>query len=337
MKKIVLLLLIAPLSVYGEARKAVKSTIESVTVYQQGAQIHRRAYYSISKGLTVISIENISAQIDPKSIQVEGTGEMVILDSKYKVRYPEPLPVGTVLPMPKLDREIQQINDSLLIIDYDLMRLQQKLEVLNTQKTILANNGAIKGVGKVNDSIPLLKEALNYYYQKMNLINSEVIDLTIQKNFFTTTKVRMQARLQEIYTFKNNAQNPSSPNQSPIRCIEITLSANASVSGKLELSYLVNGAGWTPLYDIRSHSDKKNIDLTYKAQVYQNTGIDWIDANLTLSTTNPYTNKTKPILTPFYVAYTQQHAYNNIKESDKKSQYRAIESLSPTNALQGSH
>ena len=309
MKKILFALLLTPLSLLGENTKTVKSNIESVTVYQQGAQINRKAYYTISKGLTIISIENISHQIDPKSIQVTGTGDMIILDSKYKLNYPEPLPVGTITPTPKLDRELNYLNDSILEIDYKLMEIQQRLDVLNTQKNILSNNGAIK----VNDSIPLLKEALNYYYEKMNTIHSEVLTLTIQKNKILKTKNRISTRIQNINTFKYNAQKNTTTYQSPVSSINITLSANSSISGKLEISYMVKGAGWSPLYDIRSSSLKNNIDLTYKAQVFQNTGIDWVDANLTLSTTNPYSNKTKPTLSPFYVNYYQNQPYKQLE------------------------
>lgn len=320
MKTILLGIFLLPTLIFAEEVKLAKSTIQCVTVYQQGAQIHRKAYFNIQKGLTVISIENISKQIDPKSIQVNGTGDMIILDSKYKLKYPEPLPAGTIQPTPKLDKELTILNDSLLNIDYKLMNIQNKLDVLATQKTILSNNGAIKGVGKVNDSIPLLKEALNYYYDKMNVINTEVLNLTVDKNALNKIKNRINFRRQEIQDFKNNSHRTKNHNQNPISCVEITLSANTSVSGKLEVSYMVNGAGWTPIYDIRSNSNKNSIDLTYKAQVYQNTGIDWKDTKLTLSTTNPYTNKTKPTLTPFYVQYYHnQYQANPPSRAPKKS------------------
>ncbi|MFK8038431.1 MAG: DUF4139 domain-containing protein [Crocinitomicaceae bacterium] len=303
MKNLLILVILIHTSIFAEKQENIKSTIQSVTVYQQGAQIHRKAYYSIQKGLTTISIQNISRQIDPKSIQVNATGSMVILDSKYELKYPEPIPQGTITPTPKLDRELIILNDSIQLLGYEIVALQQKLDVLNTQKNILNNNGAIKGVGKVNDSIPLLKQAMAYYYEQMNNIHSESLLLTISKNKLLKTKVRISNRIQIIHAFKKNSNQKPNQNQEPISSIEITLSANANASGKLEISYMVSGAGWTPIYDIRSNSIKNNIDLTYKAQVYQNTGIDWLDAQLKLSTTNPYTNKTKPNLSPFYVNY----------------------------------
>ena len=46
------------------------------------------------------------------------------------------------------------LQDSLFDLSYDQLELQNKIDVLNSQKRIIENNGTIKGQGKVNDSIP---------------------------------------------------------------------------------------------------------------------------------------------------------------------------------------
>jgi uncharacterized protein (TIGR02231 family) len=56
--------------------------------------------------------------------------------------------------------------------------------------------------------------------------------------------------------------------------------------------------------------------LTYKAQVFQNTGLDWNDVKLSISTNNPYANKTKPELQPWYIDY---YAYRVEEQNKKKS------------------
>ena len=97
MKKIIIALIgIGMFSFSGHAEKeaVVKSTIKKVTVYTQGAQIQRRASYSVSKGITTLVIEGVSPNIDPNSLQVQASGEIVILDSKYTIFYPQPDPVN---------------------------------------------------------------------------------------------------------------------------------------------------------------------------------------------------------------------------------------------------
>jgi uncharacterized protein (TIGR02231 family) len=94
------------------------------------------------------------------------------------------------------------------------------------------------------------------------------------------------------------------------------MKADAYVKGSLNISYLVGNAGWTPVYDLRSDIADNNVNLNYKAQVYQNTGIDWKEIPLTISTNNPYLNKTKPELHPWYVDYYAY--YNQPKAANKE-------------------
>lgn len=296
---------------YGLKEVKVKSKINKVTVYQQGAQIQRKASYSVSKGINEIIIEGISPNIDQNSIQVNASGNIILLDSKFTVEYPKPIVnenYNKSIPA-KIQKEINLLNDSLFEISYKLLEIQYKMEVLNNEKRIIENNGTIKGSGKVNDSIPLLKDALEFYHIKMNKINQELLYLNKKKAVVTKVQKRMNRRLTDLNNYNANNQLIPTPNKAPIYKIKITVSAKEAVSGKIYVSYLVNGAGWTPMYDLRSKASNNTINLTYKAQVYQNTGVKWNNVRLSLSTNNPYANKTKPELYPWYLNYTTNY-YN---------------------------
>jgi len=57
----------------------------------------------------------------------------------------------------------------------------------------------------------------------------------------------------------------------------------------VELTYVVSGAGWQPLYDVRllETDERQALQVGYLAQVTQRTGEDWPDVALTLSTARP--------------------------------------------------
>ena len=59
MKKIfaILVSILIATNTFAEDEKIVKSKIEKVTVYSQGAQVYRKASYSINKGVTEIIID----------------------------------------------------------------------------------------------------------------------------------------------------------------------------------------------------------------------------------------------------------------------------------------
>ncbi len=307
MKTISLLLLFVGLTVYASAEEkqtTLKSKITKVTVYQQGAQVKRKASYTVSKGINKIIITGISPKIDPNSIQVTASGKVILLDSKFSSVYPNVTEREVNEAPPKIKKQIEVLKDSIFELSYVVLDVQNKIDVLKSEKNILNNNGTIKGVGKVNDSIPLLKDAMTYYHSKMNHINAELLKLNRQKMLLERKGKRMNERLNNLYNYTSNHQIDINKKYAPVHQIEITLSANEASSGKLYVNYLVNDAGWIPQYDLRNQTANNTIKLTYKAQVYQNTGIEWKDVKLSLSTNNPYANKTKPELSPWYLNYS---------------------------------
>ncbi len=298
-------------SAMATEKEIIKSTITEVTVYAEGAQVYRKASYTVKPGVTEVIIEGICPTIDPHSLQVKASGSVIILDSKYSLFYPKPeeIPIEEI-PL-KIRKDISLLEDSLRSLEFDIQDLQDEIDVLMQAKNILANNGAIRGQGKVNDSINLLKQAVDYYATKMNEINKKLHALNRDMHKKTTKQNAMNERLETLQNYQTNANlNPKA--QGPIHRITITLSSKEATTGKFNISYLVSQAGWTPLYDLRSDVSTGKINLNYKAQVFQNTGMDWDDVRLNISTNNPYQNKTKPTLHPWYIDYNvfQQNVYN---------------------------
>ena len=297
-------------------KETIKATLTEVTVYAQGAQMHHKANYSVNAGVTEIIIEGISAFIDPKSIQVKGTGDLVLLDTKFSFYYPQPtnaLNQGTSL---KIKRDIQLLEDSLRVMDFDIRDIQDEINVLNASKSIIASNGMVRSIGKVNDSINLLKQTIEYYTLKMNELNKKIIVLEKKRQEKAFKKILMEARLTDLQNYQNN-NGEIENNKSPIPRITVTVSAKSAVTGKLNFSYVVSNAGWTPIYDLRSDASTGKIELTYKAEVFQSTGLDWDNIKLNISTNNPYVNKTKPTLNPWYIDYNIYKSENKKGVMDK--------------------
>lgn len=298
---------------YAIEEDIVKSTISEVTVYTQGAQIVQKANYSIKSGVSKVIIEGISPTIDRNSLQVNAGGSVVILDAKYTIFYPKPEAV-TLEGIPlKIRREINLVEDSIRENQFLLQGVQDEIDLYTSTKHILMNNGAIKGQGKVNDSLQLLKQAVDYYLVKVNELNKKLLTLNRRKTELQTEQNDMRERMKNLRNYQSNAQLNPKPN-GPSHRIVVTLSAKEAASGRLHISYLVNKAGWVPLYDLRADASSEKINMNYKAQVFQTTGVDWENVKLNISTNNPYLNKTLPTMHPWYLNFNN---YQQRKESTK--------------------
>ncbi|MDR0802907.1 DUF4139 domain-containing protein [Fluviicola sp.] len=310
MKKVVVLLLAILPNFYSFAndKEVIKSAISEVTVYTSGAQVYRKANFNVKPGITELIIEGVSPNIDPKSLQVKAFGNVVLLDSKYQKYYPKPeTPKLEGLPL-KIRKDINMLQDSMDNVAYDIKEIQDEIDVLNTSKNILSNNGAIRGQGKVNDSVQLLKQVVDYYQLKMNEINKKLQQLNKRIKLKNTTFQGMSERMKDLQNYQSS-NTPKVP-VGPVHRIVVTVQSKEAVAGRLVVSYLASGASWVPSYDIRGEITEGKVNLAYKASVQQNTGESWDNVQLTLSTNDPYQNKIKPDLHPWYVDYYNFSAVN---------------------------
>ncbi len=335
MKK--LILGIFTLTLFGNAlaaekEKTVSSNINDVTVFLQGAQIKRKAKVYVEQGITKVIVNDVSQYFDKNNIQVKGTGNFIILDVSHRMHYPVPeKPVNTTEIPEKILREIKNIEDSISDSSWKLKKLRSQLSVYKSEKQILLNSGVIKGQDQ-NDSIPLLKDALDYYRIKLIEINklTLALDQKIEKEDKLMNK--MNTRLNELRNWQNSAHKPV-PNASPVQQIVVTVSADQAASGTLTVSYMTQQAGWSPSYDLRADNVSAPVKITYKAKVFQNTGKDWDEVNVTLSTINPNRANVKPTLAPWYINYYQPiqpvggGAYNNYYGNGVVNAPRAAEKM----------
>ncbi|MCP3136457.1 mucoidy inhibitor MuiA family protein [Pyxidicoccus xibeiensis] len=84
--------------------------------------------------------------------------------------------------------------------------------------------------------------------------------------------------------------------------VEVRLSCPEGAQVRVELTYLVGGTSWTPLYEARAEEGAGIVELTSLATVRQATGEDWAGAKLFLSTALPRQDATPPEVAPLYVS-----------------------------------
>ena len=286
--------------------KKADHKIDKVTVFLKGAQVYETGNFNVAQGNSIVLFEGVSPYVDQNSLQARGTGDFTILDVRFEVIYPQPdkvEPVTEGVVPPDVLRKMNLLRDSIQQFNFQLEDVQVMKKLYESEKNMLLNNGMIKGTGKVNDSLELFKAAMQYYHDRMTLLNSELTKLTRKEREISTKLTGMNTRLGELQNWQNKNKLQSEPPKGPIYRIAVQVSADKPVFGKLEVNYLVSQAGWTPSYDIRAKDLNAPVDLSYKAQVHQNTGVDWTSVPLTLSTANPYNRQQKPELQPWYISY----------------------------------
>ncbi|CCD16180.1 unnamed protein product, partial [Trypanosoma congolense IL3000] len=85
--------------------------------------------------------------------------------------------------------------------------------------------------------------------------------------------------------------------------IEVTVSVHEGpLNLRLSVSFVVKGASWSSLFDIRVNSKTATMVVTYYAQVEQNTAVDWRNVQLRVSTATPRFGAQPPTLSTWKIS-----------------------------------
>ena len=304
-----LCVLFATQNVSGVNEKKVDAKVEKAIVFLQGAQLFSTANFSVGVGNTDLVFEGVSPFIDPLTLQASGTGSIIIMDVRHNMKYPDAIPFNDKV-KPKNLKLIKATEDSLVEINWQLDELEERRAALTIEKNTLLNNKVIKGDTK-RDSLPLLKDALEYLRLRLANINSEFAKIKREEFRANRAKDRMTLSLKDMYD-ENQLLGQVNPTQKigAINQVIVTVSSLFATSTNISINYFVASAGWTPNYDLRASSANANLKLDQKANVYQNSGVDWSDVYLTLSTSTPGQGNSKPNLAANYLAYYVPRSYS---------------------------
>ena len=264
------------------AEQEVKSKVNEVTVFIKDAQIVRQKSVMVKKGKTILKFVGLSPFVKKKSIQVKA-GDVMVLSVNHQFNY---------LIKKKIEAEVQVILDKQKAINEQYQQLSLQKSIIAEQLSFLQTN---KQIGGKNETLTAtnFKAVADFYGSKYADLRQKEAQLTKKIAQLKKTDNKYKKQLKTIY---NRKEYPTS---------EILVKIDSKKAGKydLELSYVVGNAGWYPTYDIRAKSIDEPVNLLYKANVKQDTKVDWDNVKLSLSSSNPNLSGVKPKLKTYFLDY----------------------------------
>lgn len=254
---------------------AVDAPVTEVTVYSDRARVVRTVTLGTS-GAQTVELPVLPQSTDPRSIRVEATGAEVKRVDLARLE-DDALPTDEAK---KLIAALQQTDDELAKLHGEESALTQQVASLNRiapttpvdpQKPPPKLNAAgwPAAMAFVADALQKLQtrqRELDVKERALDLKRAELVE-----------KAAALGATQTRFGWKVTAQ----------------LAGGAPA---LRLTYFVDRARWYPLYDLALNSDTGKVTVAFSGLVSQETGEDWSDAALTLSTAVPATATTLPKL-----------------------------------------
>ncbi len=279
MKTLFYILFLCPFLAFAK-EQPLPSTIKKVTVFIEGGQVLRQAATHLPKGKTELILSGLSKYLDPKSIRVKGIGDFTVLAIHNQLDY---LDEEKSKENDLLRKQIKELDSQSKLLQLDIQALSEKQAFLKENKRITGTNTPIS-FSDYNQYFKLYSEEMRQTIVKKNEIEIQINEIKNQRN-----------------TLYNQLNEIADKERKGFYKIKIIVHAARPMPAKFEVSYFVSNCGWFPSYDIRIDNLDHPVNLSYKANLRQSTGVDWKNVLLTFSNATPTDAGDVPQLAPFYL------------------------------------
>lgn len=262
----------------------VSSEIRAATVFPDSVRVTRRARQPVEAGLQRLSFTELPETLDPATLRVAARGSVPVkllgVDARL-VHYTD-TPAAKVR---ELELQLQQLKD-------------EDAADADRATTLTKHLAHLDGLGDATRIYAHgLAQSRQTLEQQIALLSFLDHDRDAYLDRLRALKLQRRTREKEIQRvdWELSQLRAGRPRQRYTVTVEIQLAATGDV--EVEVIYVLRNASWQPLYDVRALGN--DIEITYLGEVSQNTGEDWNQITLTLSTARPSVTAVIPRLAPW--------------------------------------
>jgi len=273
----------------------IETRITEVIVFPDRARLVRRGRVYLEPGTHRLEVPDLSNRLGPDSARVSayGTAQARLLAMQLQQAFFVETPAEQVR---QLEAQVEAVQDEISAFNARLALNEQSLAHLDSLAghTKVYARALADGRQNAEDQLALFER-----------LSRRAAELNDEKLAIEQSRRQSESRLAQL-----EQQLEQVRSQRPRNRFTALIDLDVTKAGDLEieLSYLVTGASWTPMYDLRLTEGSENgfgkkplLEVGYLAQVTQNSGESWQEVALTLSTARPALAASVPELKPWFV------------------------------------
>lgn len=274
----------------GLAEKTVPEVVGSISnviVYRGQALVMRTIELDLPKGGSELIVQKLPDRIVSESLYAQALEGATIASVRYRERA---VKEDTREEVKQLDAEIERVQTELRHAESDRALISGHIQALLKLQdfTVSAEgkdlNRGILQFEPLEKLVGYIETKRDEYHKEALKLDDTIIDLKKQMELLERKRGELQAGRsrteREAVLFVNNP------------------------SGKkvtIQLSYLVNDAGWLPQHNLRANPSEGKVLVEYSALIHQASGEDWNGVEMSLSTAKPTMVAAPPALEPMQV------------------------------------
>lgn len=267
--------------IFAAEPQKVSSEIKQATVFLQGAVLRNTASATVSEGRSVLLFTGLSYNILRESIRIKPENcriQSVTLRKNF-------------MDLELQDKKIKALQEEMQKLNDKKTTLSEELDVYAQEKEMVLSNKSIGGQDNGVDP-EKLKAAAEFFRQRLSDILSRVQAIQTEIN-------KADKRIAELSVQINES---AAKNIYPTSEVEVSILADKAGTARFDIEYFISEAGWFPAYDFRVNDLSAPMELGYIAHIYQNSGLDWKNVEITVSSADPGNNGGAPIPKTWFIS-----------------------------------
>lgn len=256
------------------------SRVSEVILYPSGATVTRRLDYDLPAGSHRLILTDLPRDTDLASLRAEAGG-LVIHEISARAAHALPNDPEKTAALKAAEAHLEAAETRLRDAQGAIDRLGVGANIAEAQWDLLSNLSKTEELGQLT---PEQIRAL------LQLIGTEAVPV-MTAWLETTRQVEDATRgledLQRDVAQAQQARDALLTGEDLRATVVLTVEVPAQQQGTGTLTYQLAAAGWQPVYDYRLDRDAATVAIGRGALVAQNSGEDWTDVRLALSTRRP--------------------------------------------------
>ena len=303
MKKLIAIVFLVSTLTLAQKPIFTSAKVKAATVYFNAAELSQTTSVNLPVGTSEIVIKNVADYLNENTVQIGAPSSVTVLSVQFTQNYISEYEIDESNPL------IKKVRDSITLVKKDIKKVQ--IDIYSNQQTIaLLDQNQMVGGANTGLSVAELMKLVDYYKAKRTELDNAIVAFQEKESNLNKKLANLNAKL-EINTLKEEKASKG----------KLIVQVMNEIAGNvnLDINYITNSARWNPFYDLRAESIKEPITMMYKAQVTQNSGIDWKKVKLTLSSGNPNQINQAPILSSWFLRYRDWESDYGYDEMNAKS------------------
>ena len=265
------------------------SRIDAVTVYRSSARVTRAAHVEVQPGPARVLLAGLPDLLDDDSIRVEGKGSAKA--RVFGVTVERVTGAGAAQAEARAAEErLERLQDEDRGLDDRVKAAQARLRFVESLRSTYseerAKNLAVRGVSAKEWS-----DLAAFVAGETATAGQEIRKTEAARRELAKKIAQARAELEKVQAKRGQTT----------KTVAVEVEADRAGALDLAVSYVVNAAGWQPIWDARLAPETSTMELSFLGSVWQRTGEDWQGVTLSVSTAQPGRGLFVPELQPVWL------------------------------------